>query len=360
MSNLLKTHRVLKKDNKTLVHINIPEDCVYDISYIIVQLESEKEPKILSEDIPEFIKENMLKFFRNSLEEFVEFIETNLEIFLSGKIPEDPKKNLQKALEKDSKKNLLNVLEKDEIIRLPDSYHFPINKLSFNNLNIDVSKRNIHFLTCKSPNFEVQCKRCKKNKNVSETGHCVCGIDLKINYVPVLDSEYLGSIFPDNCSFLCLNPSRFQFNCDKCGTNFESNKVGPNSKFLMNCWECGTQISFLIKKLIFIEKKTQVFKKGEELPNRGACKHYKKSYRWFRFPCCGSVYPCDICHDAETNHEHKLANKMVCGLCSKEQSVKKDCDCGMNLKKSTNCWEGGKGNRNKLSMNKKDKKKYTK
>lgn len=351
MSSILKTHRVLKKEETLFIHLNIPEDCVYDVSYIIVQYEPEKEVKILSDDLPESIKENMIKYFKGDIEDFIDLVESNLEVFLSGSTPD-----IQVKIPKHSQP----VMEKDQINKLPDSYQFPINKLTFNNLNVQLDKKNIHFLTCKKPIVEVQCKGCKRSKTLRDTCVCDCGNNLRLNFVPVLDSEYLGSIFLDCCTFICLNPSQFQFNCDKCGANFESNKVGLGNKFIMNCWECDTLLSFVVKKVIYIEKKTQVFKKGEELPNKGACKHYKKSFRWFRFPCCGSVYPCDICHDVEANHEHKIANKMICGLCSKEQSVKKDCECGMTLKKSTNCWEGGKGNRNKLSMSKKDKKKYTK
>lgn len=39
-----------------------------------------------------------------------------------------------------------------------------------------------------------------------------------------------------------------------------------------------------------------------------------------RFPCCGKLYPCDKCHDEkEVDHEMELANRMLCGFCSKEQ-----------------------------------------
>jgi len=40
-----------------------------------------------------------------------------------------------------------------------------------------------------------------------------------------------------------------------------------------------------------------------------------------RFPCCGKAYPCDVCHedDIKGDHEMKVANKMICGFCSKEQ-----------------------------------------
>lgn len=32
-----------------------------------------------------------------------------------------------------------------------------------------------------------------------------------------------------------------------------------------------------------------VLKVGEPLPAFGTCKHYRHSYRWLRFPCCGGL-----------------------------------------------------------------------
>jgi uncharacterized CHY-type Zn-finger protein len=70
--------------------------------------------------------------------------------------------------------------------------------------------------------------------------------------------------------------------------------------------------------------KDPAIQEGKPLPNFGTCKHYKKSYRWLRFPCCGKVYPCDVCHDAKEDHEMKFANRMICGFCCKEQVYKGD------------------------------------
>lgn len=58
---------------------------------------------------------------------------------------------------------------------------------------------------------------------------------------------------------------------------------------------------------------------GEPLPARGACVHYRRSYRWFRFSCCAKVFPCDRCHDASEEHVNEWATRMVCGWCSREQ-----------------------------------------
>ncbi len=29
-------------------------------------------------------------------------------------------------------------------------------------------------------------------------------------------------------------------------------------------------------------------------------------YRWLRFPCCGKAFPCDACHELQTDHEAKV------------------------------------------------------
>lgn len=46
-------------------------------------------------------------------------------------------------------------------------------------------------------------------------------------------------------------------------------------------------ILFLVSKYPIVKKvekrsKDPVIKEGEPLPNFGACKHYKKSFRWLR------------------------------------------------------------------------------
>ena len=44
-------------------------------------------------------------------------------------------------------------------------------------------------------------------------------------------------------------------------------------------------------------RKGPVIRPGEALPDQGSCKHAKKSFRWFKFPCCQASFPCDTCHD---------------------------------------------------------------
>ncbi|XP_076444010.1 uncharacterized protein LOC143282295 [Babylonia areolata] len=108
--------------------------------------------------------------------------------------------------------------------------------------------------------------------------------------------------------------------------------------------------------------KDPAIQEGKPLPNFGTCRHYKKSYRWLRFPCCGKCYPCDVCHDSKEDHEMVFANRMVCGFCCREQpyAAERPCKgCDMNLTRvHTKHWEGGQGCRDKISMSRNDKHKF--
>ncbi|KAF4119448.1 CHY zinc finger [Geosmithia morbida] len=101
---------------------------------------------------------------------------------------------------------------------------------------------------------------------------------------------------------------------------------------------------------------------GEPLPSRGACGHYRKSYRWFRFSCCGRVHACDKCHDAAEDHENDWARRMICGWCSREQRYSPEaCGfCGRSVigRKGRGFWEGGKGTRDQRLMSRKDPRKH--
>ncbi|KAK3812900.1 MAG: hypothetical protein J3Q66DRAFT_389860 [Benniella sp.] len=107
-------------------------------------------------------------------------------------------------------------------------------------------------------------------------------------------------------------------------------------------------------------------KVGEPLPRKGACSHYRKSRRWFRFPCCSKIYPCHLCHDegeTASPHECEYAKRMVCGFCSREQTVSdKLCVCGESPVKTSGgsgaFWEGGQGMRDKSRMSNRDSRKH--
>ncbi|KAK2958697.1 putative CHY zinc finger domain protein [Blattamonas nauphoetae] len=131
------------------------------------------------------------------------------------------------------------------------------------------------------------------------------------------------------------------------------------------CLKCYAQMTFVFDDVIFLdnhgnqirqivrtEKKPKIknqmlgFRLGQTLPKNGACRHFGHSYRWYRFPCCGKIYPCESCHDQEEDHPALWAKRMICGYCAKEQLVANDCrNCGKTLSRpqASLHWEGGKG-----------------
>jgi uncharacterized CHY-type Zn-finger protein len=102
---------------------------------------------------------------------------------------------------------------------------------------------------------------------------------------------------------------------------------------------------------------------GQPLPDDGKCTHFRKSTRWFRFSCCGKVYPCEKCHDLESNHPYEYGTRVICGMCSREQNISNTCAyCRHRFenKSNTGFWEGGKGTRDPTKLNKNDSRKFKK
>ena len=133
---------------------------------------------------------------------------------------------------------------------------------------------------------------------------------------------------------------------------------------------------------------------GTPLPNKGACKHFRKSYRFFRFPCCGRAFACPVCHEIGGTslplplslclvHQHNSqqptgcdmangtysvrATHEICGKCSVEQKIEGDfqvCSaCKFNMGKRrgrAQFWSGGGGVRDNASLSKKDRRKKKK
>lgn len=104
---------------------------------------------------------------------------------------------------------------------------------------------------------------------------------------------------------------------------------------------------------------------GTPLPNKGACKHFKKSYRYFRFPCCGRAFACPVCHELSgcefANGTYSVrATHEICGKCSSEQKIEGDSQvcsaCKFNMGKrrgrTAHFWSGG--TRDNTLLSKKD------
>ncbi|XP_057305511.1 uncharacterized protein LOC130642510 [Hydractinia symbiolongicarpus] len=251
-----------------------------------------------------------------------------------------------------------------------------------------VLNENIGTLTLPSVKLTIECERCRKRVDVSlvekktYTGTCTkCNVQHIVAYHSELihqHSPVVGYLHMQGCSVfdLILTDSKLVLNCLNCNKDNSMKGMAYGSKNHF-CHHCNKEMGIKIRStkflklqaangLISTKKEAQSVRKkpvkdasvipGEALPDNGTCKHYKKSYRWLRFPCCGKLYPCDKCHDEkeEGNHEQKFATRMLCGFCSKEQPFSKDkpcVHCNANLTRSKSAhWEGGKGCRDRTKM----------
>eukprot|EP00922_Rhytidocystis_sp_ex-Travisia-forbesii_P006964 GHVS01010189.1.p1 GENE.GHVS01010189.1~~GHVS01010189.1.p1 ORF type:complete len:692 (+),score=58.94 GHVS01010189.1:1-2076(+) len=274
-----------------------------------------------------------------------------------------------------------------------------------------------------APRFQVACGRCYTNvvvrvcfpkegnplqlTGVGTTCSC-CGLRLTVK----AQAQFLHQASAAVCTVECLQcalrdllPSDYAAICRSCNATVYLKEIANGSRREAICRHCHTRLTFGfsspicsasgdtkptattsgggadVQRLEYIlkgltasddtgvrkkrDKKPAglVLKVGEPLADNGSCKHYKKSYRWLRFPCCGQAFPCDVCHDSATDHPNEWASRMICGFCSKEQpyTAKKPecslCQHGLTRDSSTH-WEGGKGCRDGTKMSRKDNKKY--
>ncbi|EXJ95498.1 hypothetical protein A1O1_00620 [Capronia coronata CBS 617.96] len=196
-----------------------------------------------------------------------------------------------------------------------------------------------------------------------------------------------GTVELTGCTIADLLPSTFQPTCSSCSTTFP---VPPGMISVRGdtpiqvCRACHAKMTFTIPEVKFLrvshpstagaealplrrrpKKEMLGISAGTPLPANGACPHYRHSYRWFRFGCCGRVYPCDRCHDAAEAHVNDHADRMICGWCSREQRFRpEDCVvCGRSVVRKRKAaragfWEGGRGTREKGLMSRKEPRKY--
>ncbi|GAW80368.1 hypothetical protein, conserved [Plasmodium gonderi] len=239
-----------------------------------------------------------------------------------------------------------------------------------------------------SPQLVCTCANCN-NSVVVEVYRNICFMEN--NCVCVLKFN--------QCSLMDLLSTDFSVNCESCGRKSILKNVTSGKEIYINCQKCFTKLEFryrdfsfdeianannaAIKKIdeminkLFTKKKST--KKAIAAPNNlkiekcknvikvnnievkdGACKHFKKSHRLFKFPCCNKIFPCPTCHDLNSNHECGIATRVICGFCFREFNDDEECICQRDkkTKKGGNFWEGGKGCRNAITLSKNDSKKY--
>ncbi|KAG5358098.1 hypothetical protein CJU89_4596 [Yarrowia sp. B02] len=258
---------------------------------------------------------------------------------------------------------------------------------------------NIGVLECSTLNLTVNCTRCKTANDIQgivagpygRDGKAVgvacsqCNQALVVAFRKNLIHSFnhcAGYLDLEGCVPFDMMPSLFIPTCMNCSESFPQPLKGLQSGFsaTVNCRVCHIRMTVRIPQCTFevIDdyaipadrlKKVHVRKRakenlgikiGEPLPNEGTCRHYKKSHRWLRFSCCGKVFPCDKCHDDVSMHVAEHANRMLCGACSREQTITKECEsCGYSyVPRHSAHWEGGKGMRDQTRMSKKDSRKY--
>ena len=259
-------------------------------------------------------------------------------------------------------------------------------------INSVIEMQNIPLLEPLTISLTLKCLRCKAVadspsvplfKEVS-TKCATCSALLCVTYRGLAlhqANSRLGYLDLKGCSVMDLGPCSFSPTCD-CG------QIGAAIKGLIAgqaqsrpCRSCFAKQSVKITTTSFLiiqhptkataigpkEKQQLGLVKGQPLPRNGTCKHYKKSNRWLRFPCCQCVFACDICHDSLSTHstEGALATSQICGWCSKESTIRgqKPCvHCNRDLTRQSRSgfWEGGLGTRDQKKMNRGDPRKYRK
>lgn len=249
---------------------------------------------------------------------------------------------------------------------------------------------NIELLELNSLSLSVRCTRCKTSSDIpslrpsaprhADCSKCAQPFSLTYRLEPMhANSIRAGYLDLTGCTISDMLPSNFIPTCSTCSTAIPDPgvvSVRGDASSIAICRECHHRLTFKIPETKFTlvsntslhprhllplrrkpPKENLGIVAGQELPRRGRCKHYAKSYRWFRFSCCSKVYPCDKCHDEEQEHPNEHANRMICGWCGREQHYRPE-DCGVCRKvvvgkRGSGFWEGGKGTRDKARMNRK-------
>lgn len=252
--------------------------------------------------------------------------------------------------------------------------------------------------------LQVVCGRCKKPSDIASEGGgaqvrtheapCpVCNQRLGVRVAPAIchgGCSAVAHVLGMNCHPTQFLRSDFLATCGECTGAIHIQNAGPGYRKRGECPACFGKVNIAIEgdellgpgvahwrqvaaqesermsarqllKDARKQEKEQGVRAGQPLPNNGACKHYQKSFRWLRFPCCGRAFPCVECHDEQTDHPHAWADRMLCGSCSHEAPYSKDkCSrCGATQTRPRSAfWEGGDGCRNSATMSKNDRHKY--
>jgi uncharacterized CHY-type Zn-finger protein len=300
----------------------------------------------------------------------------------------------------------LNLIK--NVFKLGEKFTFSLTGLVIKNIalaEISEPKFFVKCSKCKSTAFETNFNKFNKRFNIFFNG-VVCPkcknemhIFFKSEYLHSNNLSIGGTIFSIGTIIVDYLPTTYMINCINCPNFYKKLKLRngglPNNDKC--CRNCGQEMIFNIYNSVvnnsfyndysfledlkinnfqkfnisiendlgaeYVKKYDRPFQVGNPLPDKGICKHYKYSFRWFRFGCCSKIFPCDLCHDEISTHESDFAKTILCGHCCFEQSSQNPiCSkCGKYFTKEVSkrgFWEGGKGCRNKAFMSNKDEHKF--
>jgi hypothetical protein len=217
----------------------------------------------------------------------------------------------------------------------------------------DLRLENVSLLRCARMFLMVKCSRCSNTVEVENiipeqaavdsasngsekyqrwlpcpTCSSLIGVLFKGNYLHA-NSITLGSLQLASCTPFDLLPSTYIATCTNCMEPHVPMKLTVHDQPKATvCRQCHTKMSIGIPNSQFVrfgsgtgskelcadpnailqlKKKKQPKQDlglvvGQPLPHHGACDHYRKSRRWFRFSCCNRIHPCDRCHDDKEDH----------------------------------------------------------
>lgn len=282
----------------------------------------------------------MKLFFRwldRSLESIMIMREDNSIKFVSNRRAKSdlsvPVRRVEIALTKDTtpsveEKNLLKAEQDKEQSKLAESVRWTYRDVGLACDEIKLS--NISLVSFTALSLTLQCLRCKTNTDVEvncngyllvkSCGRCNQSLSLQCTsgkyclncWFKVLAHENelrLAVLNVSECIPVFLIQGMGQLTCGVClpddpatTTNIRIAQIKPATTYTYSCKHCHAKMSIVIPAIDWryrdhaptvygrgAKKEKQLFKFtiGEPLLDNGTCKHYKKSFRWFRFPCCG-------------------------------------------------------------------------
>ncbi|EIJ89688.1 hypothetical protein NEPAR06_1398 [Nematocida parisii] len=305
---------------------------------------------------------------RMTYKEYAEMVFQQIESILSGKPVVE-----------------LEISRKEKVIEPLDLADTPIREGNY--ISFEYTAKHILAFKANMVCLSIFCKRCSTlniktiggdgldiKKNTKTRFNCIkCTVQMSIDstfHLILPSGENSKNLMRIECTGIynvSIRALSVNCVCSECST---AHLIELNKKLPCGCGcllEIAQDKSMPFKEVICRAASTAKMPAKGDVPSLlktgGTCAHYKKSSRIFIFPCCNTRYACDICHNKHESHPAVLATRMICGKCGIEGPVSPVCGssvCKASLTgKSSAFWEGGKGSRNKVTMSRKDSKKYS-